>query len=101
MSVEKVIMHDQTGQRSAGHSLNDWRPSDGWSPIIITGGEIDAEIERLASVQRPDNGRRATLLVHPSAPTPGQGLTPGVQVTISVLKPGESTLPVRHNSTQV
>jgi gentisate 1,2-dioxygenase len=101
VSVEKAIMCDQTGQRRAGRGLDDWRPSDEWPPIIVTRAEIDAEIERLASVSLPDNGRRATLLVHPSAPSPGRGLTPGVQVCLSVLKPGEHTQPVRHNSTQV
>jgi gentisate 1,2-dioxygenase len=97
----KAIISDQTGLRSAAHSLDDWRPSDGWAPVIIKCADIDAEIERLASASKPANGRRASLFVHPSAANPGQGLTPGVQVCLSVLKPGESTLPVRHNSTQV
>ncbi len=101
MSAPKPILLDQTGQRIASHTLDNWRPSDGWSPLTITRAQVDAEIERLASLPRPDNGRRATLLIHPSAPNPGQGLTPGVQVCLSVLKPGESTTPVRHNSTQV
>ncbi len=101
MISPKVVLTDQSGQRMASRTLDNWRPSDGWSPVTVTRAEIDAEIERLASLARPDNGRRATLFVHPSAPNPGQGLTPGVQVSLSVLKPGESTLPVRHNSTQV
>ena len=62
---------------------------------------IDREIERLADAPRPANGRRSALFVHPSAPTPGRGLTPGVQVSLDVLKPGEETVPIRHNSTQV
>jgi len=101
MSNQKAILADQTGQPMASHTLDNWRPSDGWSPITVTKAEIDAEIERLASLPKPDNGRRSTLIIHPSAPNPGQGLTPGVQVSLSVLKPGESTMPVRHNSTQV
>lgn len=101
MSTPKAIFSDQTGQRPASHGLDDWRPSDEWSPITITGAEIHAEIERLADLPDPGNGRRTTLFIHPSAPHPGRGLTPGVQVSLSVLKPGESTTPFRQNSTQV
>jgi gentisate 1,2-dioxygenase len=39
--------------------------------------------------------------VHPQSTAPGRGLAPGIQVTLSVLLPGERTQPVRHNSTQV
>jgi gentisate 1,2-dioxygenase len=62
---------------------------------------MDEQIERLADMPRPANGRRQVMFVHPNAPTPGRGLTPGVQVTLDVLKPGEETVPIRHNSTQV
>jgi gentisate 1,2-dioxygenase len=92
---------DQTGRRAASHALDDWRPSKAWWPVTIARAEMVGEIERLASLPAPENGRRVTLLVHPSAPHPGQGLTPGVQVSLAVLKPGESTTPVRHNSTQI
>jgi len=29
-----------------------------WEPIVITKEQIDAEIERLATIARPANGRR-------------------------------------------
>jgi gentisate 1,2-dioxygenase len=74
---------------------------DFWEPIIITGAEIDAEIERLASVPRPVNGRRESRFVHPQATSPGLGLAPGIEVKMSVLLPGEQTEPIRHNSTLV
>lgn len=74
---------------------------DFWEPVIITGEQISAEVERLASLPRPANGRRESLIVHPRATAPGNGLTPGIQVVLSVLKPGEETAPIRHNSTQV
>jgi gentisate 1,2-dioxygenase len=73
---------------------------DLWEPVIITGEAINAEAERLASIPRPDNGRRESIFMHPRA-TAGGGLTPGIRVTLSVLKPGERTTPIRHNSTQV
>jgi gentisate 1,2-dioxygenase len=72
-----------------------------WAPVKITKEEIDAEIERLASMPRPADGRRASLIVHPSAATRAPGLAPGIQVTLSVLKPGERTEPFRHNATEV
>jgi len=62
---------------------------------------IDAQIESLADLPRPANGRRQVMFVHPSAPPVGRGLTPGVRVTLDVLKPGEETVPVRQNATQV
>ena len=72
-----------------------------WEPYIVTREEIDAEVERLASLPRPGNGRRRSLIVHPAATRPGPGLAAGIQVSLDVLLPGESTAPIRHNSTQV
>lgn len=72
-----------------------------WRPIKISAEEIDAEIERLAGVPRPANGYRATSIVHPESTAPGLGLAPGIDVTVEVLLPGESTTPVRRNSSQV
>ena len=77
------------------------KPARDWPPVLIKRADIDREIERLADLPRPANGRRTALFVHPNAPDPGRGLTPGVQVALEVLKPGEQTVPIRHNSTQV
>jgi gentisate 1,2-dioxygenase len=74
---------------------------DFWDPIIITGAEIETEIARLSQLEPPANGRRESRIVHPKATAPGDGLAPGIRVTLSVLLPGESTAPIRHNSTQV
>jgi len=74
---------------------------DFWAPLIISKEEIDAEIARLAALDAPANGRRESLVVHPRSEEPGLGLAPGIRVTLSVLKPGESTRPIRHNSTQI
>jgi gentisate 1,2-dioxygenase len=81
--------------------LDGRRPSDHWPPVTITKVQIEKEIERLADLPEPPGGRREILLVHPNAPDPGRGLTPGVQVLLSVLKPGESEAPQRENATQV
>jgi len=72
-----------------------------WPSIVITKEEIALEIERLLDADKPANGRRASSIVHPSSVSPGKGLAPGTAVTISVLKPGESTFNRRVNSTQV
>ena len=74
---------------------------DLWPSVIIPKAQIEAEIERLAGLPAPENGRRSALVVHPLAEAPGLGLAPGIQVSINELKPGERTKPIRHNSTQV
>lgn len=72
-----------------------------WEPYLVTKEEIDAEVARLTALPRPTNGRRRSLIVHPSSRAPGLGLAPGIQLSLDVLLPGESTAPIRHNSTQV
>jgi gentisate 1,2-dioxygenase len=72
-----------------------------WEPIVISSKLLRREIERLTDLPRPSDGRRETLIVHPKSTSPGRGLTPGIQVRLSVLKPGERTEPFRHNATEV
>jgi gentisate 1,2-dioxygenase len=98
---QTVNFIDNTGAPSSDLTPDSDAPAKAWAPVIVTGAQIEAEIERLASLPRPANGRRQTQFVHPSACTVGRGLNPGVQVTLDVLKPGEQTAPIRHNSTQV
>src|SRR5690606_8514686 len=74
------------------------RPQHQWDPVLIPKEDIDREIERLIAAPRPANGRRASLIVHPAASGPGLGLTPGTDVTINVVNPGETTLNLRKNS---
>ena len=76
------------------------KPIDLWEPIVIPKEEIDAEIERLASLPLPANGRRRSMFVHPRNQK-SNGLAPGIDVALDVLKPGERTVPYRQNSTQV
>jgi gentisate 1,2-dioxygenase len=72
-----------------------------WAPIVVTKQKIDTEAERLASLPRPANGRRESLIVHPLAEANAPGFAPGIQVKLSVLKPGEKTAAFRHNATEV
>lgn len=74
---------------------------DFWEPVIFTKEDIDTEVERLASLARPSDGRRQSLFVHPRSSDPGLGLLPGIRVTLSVLKPGERSEPICRNSTEV
>ena|SRR5208282_2383275 len=83
---------DQSGQRPKSAAL--------WPAVVIPKEAIDAEIERLAAVPRPANGRRRALIVHP-ANRHSNGLAPGIEVALEVLLPGERTRPYRQNSTQV
>ena len=74
---------------------------DAWEPVLFTAADIAAEVERLAGLPPPANGRRESLFVHPRSAEPGLGLAPGIRVTLSVLLPGERTAPIRHTSTVV
>jgi gentisate 1,2-dioxygenase len=66
-------------------------------PVIVKKEMIDAEIERLAGLPAPANGRRMSLVAHPETGV-GDGLAPGIAVSLNVLKPGEKTAPIRQNS---
>jgi len=90
---ENARFVDQSGQRPPD--------LDFWEPVVVPKEQIDDEMERLTDAPLPPNGRRSALIVHPRAQAPGLGLAPGIQVSLDVLLPGEKTVPVRHNSTQV
>jgi len=79
----------------------DQRPQNHWPALIVRRAEIEAEIERLAAAPAPANGRRTTSVAHPCAPADIPSLAPGIDVTIQVLKPGESAVPRRRNAASV
>lgn len=83
---------DQTGAPAPAH-----RPAE---PVVIPREAIEAEVERLAALPRPANGRRVSRIVNPASGV-GDALAPGVAVSLCVLRPGERTRPIRHNSSQV
>ena len=89
--MDQGLFRDRTGTAPSALDL--------WPPVVITKEQIDAEIERLASLPRPANGRRRAIIVHPRN-TLSDGLAPGIQVAIDVLLPGERTVPYRQNSTR-
>ena len=69
-------------------------------PVVIKKKEIDDEIERLAALPRPANGRRESRVVHTRTGL-GDGLAYTIGVSICVLKPGERTNSMRHNSSLI
>ena len=72
-----------------------------WPTVVLPKAAIDAEIERLASIARPADGRRAASVNHPMNTGPVPAFAPGIDVQILVLKPGEETTPVLCNSSRV
>ncbi|HEY3026107.1 MAG TPA: AraC family ligand binding domain-containing protein [Pyrinomonadaceae bacterium] len=68
--------------------------------VIIPKERLETEIERLASLPSPANGRRASLIASPKTGI-GNGLTYTTAVSLCVLLPGEKTKPIRHNSSLV
>ena len=83
---------DRTG---AAQKLSNLIPA-----VIIPKEAIEAEVDRLAALPAPENGRRVSAIVNPMTGV-GDGLAPGTAVSLCVLKPGERTRPIRHNSSQV
>jgi gentisate 1,2-dioxygenase len=77
------------------------RKQDLWPTLIVPRAAIEAQIERLASIPRPASGRRAAAISHPSNTGPVPAFAPGIDVTVEVLKPGEESLPIARNSSQV
>lgn len=72
-----------------------------WPTVVLPKAAIEAEIDCLASIQRPANGRRAAAVNHPMNNGPVPAYAPGIDVHIEVLKPGEQTAPVMRNSSMV
>jgi gentisate 1,2-dioxygenase len=92
MAEEQYRFVDKTGLAE--------RPLTLIPPVVIKKKDIDAEIQRLADLPAPANGRRESRVVSPHTGT-GDGLTYSTAVSICVLKPGESTGAIRHNASLV
>lgn len=92
MSDQSFLFVDRTGAAA--------EPLKFPEAFVIKKQIIDAEVERLANLPRPDNGRRISLITNPNSGA-GFGITPGIGVSLCVLKSGESTTPVRQNSSQI
>lgn len=100
MAETTALVIDQSGAETIA-GPEELRPAEDWPPVLITRETINAEIERLADLRVPYNGRRQVQFIHPNADPKTPGLNPGIRLTMEVLLPGEETVPVRHNATQV
>lgn len=76
-------------------------PESPWSALVMSGEAIDAEIDRLATLKLSAGEPRHSYISHPRARAPGYGLTPGIDVSLNVLLPGESWTPRRDNTHQI
>ena len=72
-----------------------------WPPLLVGGAEIRAEIERRADLGRAPNARRASEIAHPRSIATGVAVTPGLSVSINVVRPGEQLALLRDNATRV
>lgn len=72
-----------------------------WPTMVLPRASIQREIERLADLTRPGDGRRASAINHPMNNGPVPCLAPGIDVHVEVLKPGEQTAPLMRSSTRV
>lgn len=72
-----------------------------WPSIIVPRQAIEAEIERLASIALPATGVRASAISHPNNTHEVPCFAPGIDVTLHVVKPGETTPPVARSASAV
>lgn len=89
----EAIFVDQSDQALA--------PLCPWPPVIVSRDAIEREIQRLAALARPANGIRASAIVHPCHTGEGNGISPGFDAVLHVLRPGEATAPIWRNSNRV
>lgn len=72
-----------------------------WPTVVLAKAEIENQIEYLAGIDRPSDGRRAVAVNHPMNTGPVPAFAPGIDVHIVVLKPGEQSEPMLRNSSFV
>jgi gentisate 1,2-dioxygenase len=77
------------------------RPQQPWPSIIVPRRAIEAEIERLADLALPATGQRASAISHPRNTHEVPCFAPGIDVTLHVVKPGETTPPVARSASAV
>ncbi len=72
-----------------------------WPPLLVTRAQIEAEIERLVDLDCGPNARRACEIAHPRSLDTRVAVTPGLSVSINVVRPGEHIALCRDNATRV
>jgi len=97
----KAKLIDASGRQTSDRHVWGDHSLDLWEPFIVSKAGIDAEVERLASIPRPNNGVRRTYFVHPRAEDGTYSFTPGIACSLEVLNPGEETAFVRENASVI
>jgi len=77
------------------------RAQQPWPSIIVPRRAIEAEIERLADEAPGAAGVRASAISHPSNTHPVPCFAPGIDVTLHVVLPGESTPPLARSASAI
>jgi gentisate 1,2-dioxygenase len=72
-----------------------------WHPLLVSRAAIEEQIARLLDKSVAAGGRRATELVHPQSVEDRHGITPGMSITLNVLRPGEMLSLNRANANRV
>lgn len=72
-----------------------------WPALIVTRAQIEAEIARLSDLDRRPNARRASEIVHPNSVSTAPSVTPGLSISINVVRPGEQIELYRDNASRV
>lgn len=98
--ANSAVFIDKSGRQAPDKHTHGDHSLQWWEPIIVPKERIDEEVTRLAALPAPNNGTRRTMIVHPQD-AQRLGFAPGIDVSLDVLLPGESTAPVRQNSSVV
>jgi gentisate 1,2-dioxygenase len=89
------------GERMTASTFGSYIPGESNTPTLPPRVWRRAAIqEQIARLLDADPGRRTLALVNPDV-GPGGGVSPGIDVSINVLRPGERTTPHRHTSTVI
>ena len=93
MSYEKLSLEQDAGPVAG--------PTDFWPALMVSGEEIDRELDRLSALTLPAGGVRRSYIIHPAAEGVGRAIAPGMDVAINVVLPGETTAATVQNASQV
>ncbi len=92
---------DDSAQPALFRPIADSSPAaELWPSFVVARQTLEDEAGRLLDLDGGADDRRS-IICHPRSSQPGLGLAPGIRVTLEVLRPGEATTPMRHNSSQV
>lgn len=89
--MAEAVFIDRTGVGPQSSEL--------WEPILVPAEVLAEQIDRLSAASA--DGRRIAVISHPRAVDGSRGLAPGIHCQLEVLLPGQRTLPVRHNASEV